>query len=121
MVVLPILHFNDVYRVQPFKPMPSSSGTIDVTQFAAMIEDIREKWTQRPDGNREGLLLFSGDVFAPSTESSMTRGSHMVRNELLYITMICGELPSHQVPVLNAIAPDVSLTGALNTIITYTF
>ncbi|EMD38646.1 hypothetical protein CERSUDRAFT_113824 [Gelatoporia subvermispora B] len=89
---LPILHFNDVYRVQPFKVHPKSPETIDVTQFAAMLDDIRVSWPQRDDGSREGLVLFSGDVFAPSIESSVTRGSHMV-------------------PVMNAIGPDVSMTG----------
>ena len=78
MISLPILHFNDVYRVRPFKLVPSSPATIDVSQWAAMVQDVRDKWPQRPDGKREGLLLFSGDLFAPSTESSVTRGSHMV-------------------------------------------
>ncbi|KZT11516.1 Metallo-dependent phosphatase [Laetiporus sulphureus 93-53] len=91
-VVLPILHFNDVYRVQPFRVSPDSPETIDVTQWAAMLDDIRDGWPVRPDGKRDGLVLFSGDVFSPSVESSVTRGSHMV-------------------PVLNAIAPDVALTG----------
>ncbi|KAL1746984.1 Metallo-dependent phosphatase-like protein [Schizophyllum fasciatum] len=89
---LPILHFNDVYRVKPQKLAPGSSDTIDVTQFAAMLDDLRQGWDVRPNGQREGLVLFSGDVFAPSVESSVTRGSHMV-------------------PVMNEIAPDVSLTG----------
>lgn len=75
---LPILHFNDVYRVQPFKINPKSPETIDVTQFAAMLDDVRDSWALRPDGAREGLVLFSGDVFSPSVESSVTRGSHMV-------------------------------------------
>ncbi|KAI0818817.1 Metallo-dependent phosphatase [Irpex lacteus] len=92
MVSLPILHFNDVYRVQPFKVSPSSKDTIDVTQWLAMLDDVRDSWPSREDGKREGLVLFSGDIFAPSTESSVTRGSHMV-------------------PVVNEIAPDVSLTG----------
>ncbi|KAI0683632.1 Metallo-dependent phosphatase [Cytidiella melzeri] len=92
MVYLPLLHFNDVYRVQPFKVSPSSGDTIDVTQWAAMLDDVRNSWAQREDGKRDGLVLFSGDIFAPSTESSVTRGSHMV-------------------PVVNEIAPDVSLTG----------
>ena len=83
MVTLPVLHFNDVYRVQPFKPAPSAEGTIDVTQWAAMLDDIRDSWAERPDGKREGLVLFSGDVFSPSTESSVTRGSHMVRRTQL--------------------------------------
>ncbi|KAH9952203.1 Metallo-dependent phosphatase [Amylocystis lapponica] len=92
MAKLHILHFNDVYRVQPFKLAPKSPDTIDVTQWAAMLDDIRDQWPNRPDGKRDGLVLFSGDVFAPSVESSVTRGSHMV-------------------PVMNAIAPDVSMTG----------
>lgn len=82
---LPLLHFNDVYRVQPFKLDPSKpEELIDVTQFAAMLEDIRASWPERQDTNavgakaRDGLVLFSGDVFSPSVESSVTRGSHMV-------------------------------------------
>ncbi|KAI8998871.1 Metallo-dependent phosphatase [Trametes punicea] len=92
MTTLNILHFNDVYRVQPFKVHPKSPETIDVTQWAAMLDDVRDRWPLRPDGKRDGLVLFSGDVFSPSVESSVTRGSHMV-------------------PVMNAIGPDASLTG----------
>ncbi|KAH9981482.1 5'-nucleotidase [Lactifluus volemus] len=90
MTQLPILHWNDVYRVRPQKLSPTSSETIDVTQFAALLDDIREEWPLRNDGERDGLSLFSGDVFAPSIDSSVTRGSHMV-------------------PVMNMLAPDVSL------------
>jgi len=74
---IPIIHFNDVYRVTPQKY--SSTETIDVTQFAALIDDIRDRWGHREDGKKDGLLLFSGDVFSPSVESSVTRGSHMVK------------------------------------------
>lgn len=81
MVSIPILHFNDVYRVQPFKYVPTSPETIDVTQFAAMLDELREQWSDRDDGKKDGLVLFSGDVFAPSVESSVTRGSHMVRRK----------------------------------------
>ncbi|KAF5372933.1 hypothetical protein D9758_001729 [Tetrapyrgos nigripes] len=91
-VTLPILHFNDVYRVQPQK-LSKSGETISVTQFAANLESIRNTWAERPDGDRDGpLVLFSGDLFSPSVESSVTRGSHMV-------------------PVMNYLKPDVSLTG----------
>jgi 5'-nucleotidase len=76
---LQIIHFNDVYRVQPFKLEPTSPETIDVTQFAAMLDGIRGSWVVRSDGNKDGLVLFSGDIFSPSVESSVTRGSHMVR------------------------------------------
>ncbi|KAF9070381.1 Metallo-dependent phosphatase-like protein [Rhodocollybia butyracea] len=89
---LRILHFNDVYRVAPQKLSSRSQDTIDVTQFAAGLNDIRDQFPLRPDGKRDGLVLFSGDVFSPSVESSVTRGSHMV-------------------PVMNFLKPDVSMTG----------
>jgi hypothetical protein len=80
MTRLPILHWNDVYRVRPQKVSSTSSKTIDVTQFAGLLDDIRDQWPLRDDGSRDGLALFSGDVFAPSVDSSVTRGSHMVRS-----------------------------------------
>lgn len=76
MAKLSLIHFNDVYKVKPQKLSSGSPETIDVTQFAAMIEDIRDAWSQEL---KEGLVLFSGDLFSPSAESSVTRGSHMVR------------------------------------------
>ena len=75
---LSLLHFNDVYRVTPQKISSDPLETIDVTQFTALLHDLRDQWTLRNDGNRDGLVLFSGDVFSPSIESSVTRGSHMV-------------------------------------------
>ncbi|KAL5490069.1 hypothetical protein ACEPAI_4902 [Sanghuangporus weigelae] len=90
-VELPILHFNDVYRVNPQKI--TGGATIDVTQFACMLDALRDAWpTRADDENRDGLVLFSGDLFAPSVESSVTRGSHMV-------------------PVINDLAPDIAVTG----------
>jgi hypothetical protein len=78
MFKLPILHWNDVYRVSPQKLSAKSGDTIDVAQFGALLDDIREQWSDLPDGKKDGLVLFSGDVFSPSIESSITRGSHMV-------------------------------------------
>jgi 5'-nucleotidase len=93
--ILPLLCFNDVYRVkQRFVPQPgspedstSSSGEqfINVSQFGQLVHSIRDTWADREeeryDGGKEkdGLILFAGDVFNPSVESSVTRGSHMVR------------------------------------------
>jgi 5'-nucleotidase len=77
---LQVAHFNDVYRVRPFKLAPTSPETIDCTQFAALLDDVREAWPSNAQaGHKEGLTLFSGDLFSPSVESSVTRGSHMVR------------------------------------------
>lgn len=53
---LSICHFNDVYRVTPQKISPTSSDTIDVTQFAALLDTIREGWSIRADGKRDGEL-----------------------------------------------------------------
>jgi 5'-nucleotidase len=62
---LNLLHFNDVYRVTKQKV---EGGTIDVSQFARLVDDLRDQDT---------LLLFSGDLFSPSVESSVTRGSEL--------------------------------------------
>lgn len=73
---LQIAHWNDVYRVGPQRLSTKPNDTIDVTQFAAMLDGVRRNWPEDA-----GLSLFSGDLFAPSVESSITRGSHMVRTE----------------------------------------
>ncbi|KAG8775204.1 hypothetical protein FRC20_003365, partial [Serendipita sp. 405] len=87
---LNIIHFNDVYRVGK---QNVEEGTIDVSQWAQMLEECREQWPSREqDGPKDGLLLFSGDVFSPSIESSVTRGSHMV-------------------PVMNALGIDCAVAG----------
>lgn len=112
---LPILHFNDVYRVNPQKL--SGGTTIDVTQFASMLDALRDGWSTRPDGARDGLVLFSGDLFAPSVESSVTRGSHMVSASAVRLDR-GGEDDADafmKVPVINALAPDVAVTGVFHT------
>ena len=76
---LPIIHFNDAYRVGEQKTS-NDAGVIDVTQFAYKVDEMRNSWSKRDDGERDGLVLFSGDLFSPSIESGVTRGSHMVSN-----------------------------------------
>ncbi|KAE8543376.1 hypothetical protein D1P53_000082 [Cryptococcus gattii VGV] len=93
MRTIPLLCFNDVYRVnQKYNPQPgapednSSDRTITVSQFAELLLSERSKWDDRQSDDeddqegpsKEGLVLFAGDVFNPSVESSVTRGSHMV-------------------------------------------
>jgi 5'-nucleotidase len=107
MPTLKILHFNDVYRVTKQK-VPG--GTIDVTQFAAILEKQRSRWADLPNKKKDGLLLFSGDVFSPSIESSVTRGSHMVSSECVALHKILNWW-TVKVPVMNALAPDVAVTG----------
>ncbi|EST07465.1 Phosphoesterase domain protein [Kalmanozyma brasiliensis GHG001] len=98
-VTLPIIHFNDVYRVR--QKDKKSGGTIGADQFAAKIQAIRESWGEPSDlsnlsppeasasssrdwskhatsRERKGLVLFSGDLYSPSVESSVTRGTHLI-------------------------------------------
>ncbi|WWC73295.1 uncharacterized protein I206_107262 [Kwoniella pini CBS 10737] len=109
---LPILCFNDVYRVsqkynaQPGAPDDKSGGTtINVSQFAQLLFNERNKWPEKSSSTslngskgkeketeKDGLVLFAGDVFNPSVESSISRGSHMV-------------------PLLNALELDVACVG----------
>lgn len=107
-ITLPLLCFNDVYRVnQRYVPQPgspddpdssNSSGQISVSQFAQLVYNERAQWADREakgaDGEveKDGLVLFAGDVFNPSVESSVTRGSHMV-------------------PIMNALKVDVACVG----------
>lgn len=55
---------------------------VDVTQFSDLLSSLRNNWAERSDGKRDGLVLFSGDVFSPSVESTVTRGSHMVNRNV---------------------------------------
>ncbi|ORY29141.1 hypothetical protein BCR39DRAFT_532806 [Naematelia encephala] len=150
---LPILAFNDVYRVsQRYVPQPGApsvnlkeqdtkeGASISVSQFGHLLLSLREQWLDKPlsgdrplsedtsiedskkpkvdgiekggkidqiqedgktekkeeDGKtektKEGLVLFAGDVFNPSVESSVTRGSHMV-------------------PIMNALKVDCACVG----------
>jgi 2',3'-cyclic-nucleotide 2'-phosphodiesterase (5'-nucleotidase family) len=98
---LPLLAFNDVYRVsQRYVPQPGCDAAADtpadaeigVGQFGKLIDTLRQKWAARADGTMDGLVLFAGDVFSPSVESSVTRGSHMV-------------------PILNALRLDAACIG----------
>lgn len=97
-----------VYRVR--QKIKNSGETLGADQFAALIHSIRQRWGERDAAvprpvpqepfswdehqkrNRNGLVLFSGDLFNPSVESSITRGAHMV-------------------PVINSMLVDCSCLG----------
>lgn len=106
---IPLLHFNDVYRLRQEDRSLGGSGVIDASQFAAKILRLRAQWGDEPraqaagassedaatftQGEKvNGLVLFSGDVFNPSVESSVSRGRHMV-------------------PLLNALTIDAACLG----------
>ncbi|KAL4266750.1 5'-nucleotidase family protein [Pleurotus pulmonarius] len=95
--LLAIAHFNDVYQVSNQKIKVLDRGeqkeeTINVMKFATSLSNITHKWADRGDGGKDGLVIFSGDLFSPSTESAITRGRHM---------------PA----IVNALGVDVSVVG----------
>lgn len=77
------------YRVhQKYNAPPSTNSAtrkanetaqefISVSQFGHTLLGIREKWADvQVNGTveKQGLVLFAGDLFSPSVESSVTRG-----------------------------------------------
>jgi 2',3'-cyclic-nucleotide 2'-phosphodiesterase (5'-nucleotidase family) len=83
---LRILHYNDVYHLDPSSAEPVGG----IGRFITVCKEYKdgEKY-----GGQPGLVtLFSGDVFSPSLESSITKGSHMV-------------------PILNKIGTDCACIG----------
>ncbi|KAG2011617.1 flagellar associated protein [Coprinopsis cinerea AmutBmut pab1-1] len=86
---LNIAHFNDVYQVSEHKV---NGERIDVSKFATLLEGVTSKWSDRGDGRKDGLTVFSGDLFSPSIESSITRGKHML-------------------PIINELNVDIAVAG----------
>lgn len=82
LTVLNIAHFNDVCQVSDQKIyVDNKEETINVCKFGSLLTSITEKWEDKGDGRgKNGLTVFSGDLFSPSIESSATRGKHMVRS-----------------------------------------
>ncbi|CAG8649887.1 5151_t:CDS:2 [Funneliformis caledonium] len=58
-----ILHFNDVYHLSPQKREPVGGAA----RFATIVKEFRAKY-----GPDSSCVLFSGDLFNPSVESSIT-------------------------------------------------
>ncbi|KAM5354296.1 hypothetical protein ACJ41O_000946 [Fusarium nematophilum] len=83
---LRILHYNDVYHLDPSSAEPVGG----LPRFISVCREY-QKGKQYED-QPEILTLFSGDVFNPSLESTVTKGQHMV-------------------PVLNMIGTDCTCVG----------
>lgn len=83
---LRILHYNDVYHVDPSSAEPVGG----LARFMTLCKDYQE--AKEYEDQPKLLSFFSGDVFNPSLESTVTKGRHMV-------------------PVLNAIGTDVACVG----------
>jgi 2',3'-cyclic-nucleotide 2'-phosphodiesterase (5'-nucleotidase family) len=62
-----ILHFNDVYDIQPNK-----KGNAGIVNFEAYIRKLRIKYPK-------SITLFSGDCLSPSILSNIYHGKQMVK------------------------------------------
>lgn len=78
-----ILHFNDVYNVEPGQTEPVGGAARIATAFAK----IR---AERPNT----ITLFSGDAFSPSLISSVTEGKH-IPPILNYMEIDCAVYGNH--------------------------
>ncbi|KAL9598639.1 MAG: hypothetical protein Q9219_004385 [cf. Caloplaca sp. 3 TL-2023] len=69
---LRLLHFNDVYHIEPSSSEPIGG--------IARFQTLRDYYADDVvfEGKVELVTLFSGDAFNPSLESSVTKGAHMV-------------------------------------------
>lgn len=70
---LRILHYNDVYHLDPSSAEPVGG----IARFITVCKEYREH--DRYRGQPDLVTLFSGDVFSPSLESSVTKGSSMIQ------------------------------------------
>ncbi|KAH6609843.1 hypothetical protein Trco_003189 [Trichoderma cornu-damae] len=83
---LRLLHYNDVYHVDQASAEPVGG----LARFVTLCKEYKDG--KQYQGQPGLLTLFSGDVFNPSLESSVTKGRHMVS-------------------VLNAIGTDAACVG----------
>jgi hypothetical protein len=83
---LRILHYNDVYHVDPSSAEPVGG----ISRFMTVCSEYREDAKYKDQSKL--LTFFSGDAFNPSLESTVTKGKHMV-------------------PILNAIGTDCACVG----------
>ena len=65
---LRILHYNDVYHLDQSSAEPVGG----IGRFFTVCQEYGKD--KKYDGQSELLTLFSGDVFNPSLESSVTKG-----------------------------------------------
>ena len=69
---LRLIHYNDVYHVEPGSRDPVGG----IPRFKTLCDYYQHD--ARFSGQPDCLTLFSGDAFNPSLESSVTKGKHMV-------------------------------------------
>jgi hypothetical protein len=67
-----LLHYNDVYHLDPSSAEPQGGVARFVTAYQQYCDESRFS------GQPRLVTLFSGDVFNPSLESSVTKGPLLI-------------------------------------------
>lgn len=70
--IITVIHFNDVYNIEPRKKEPVGG----IARFTTRVAQLKAEVLGR--GEPAALCLFSGDAFNPSLTSTVTKGEHMV-------------------------------------------
>ncbi|KAL7622706.1 hypothetical protein AAE478_006384 [Parahypoxylon ruwenzoriense] len=104
---LRVLHYNDVYHVDP----SSSEPVGGVARFMTLIKYYEEN--EKFEGQSNLVTLFSGDAFNPSLESSVTKDNlpdQVATEDRTRLTerILAGD---HMVPLLNKIGTDAAALG----------
>lgn len=69
---LVLVHYNDVYNVEPSAPKKNEDSVVGgAARLATLIERL-------VSSQANPLVLFSGDAFNPSAMSTVTKGKHLV-------------------------------------------
>lgn len=107
-----LLHYNDVYHLDPSSAEPAGG----VARFITVCKEYRE--AERFKGQPNLVTLFSGDVFNPSLESSITKGQsvnsfthHRLHPRFRFRSADTQTTGRHMVPLLNLIGTDCACVG----------
>ena len=87
---LHILHFNDVYNLDPETEEEPVGGA---SRFASLMDYLQRKLLAAYGCHP--LILFSGDFMGPSLMSSFTKGGHMI-DMLNILNVHCATFGNHE-------------------------
>jgi 2',3'-cyclic-nucleotide 2'-phosphodiesterase (5'-nucleotidase family) len=70
--ILDIIHFNDVYNLEPQYSEDPIGG---VSRFNTALTNLKKELASQ---GRKPIIIFSGDFVGPSLMSTITQGAHII-------------------------------------------
>ena len=103
--ILKIIHFNDVYNVEPGDKEPVGGAA----RFKTKMKELRDE-LHRKFGSKEPLVLFSGDALGPSKSKNITciANYNYQSSYILVSSIFKGE---QMIPILNALDVNTAVFG----------